>query len=69
MRKTCSAGSDVPSCFSVEIHEQIGRFVNPNAVQLCRVEFRRKALPDGNRYILCRRNLLKNSGTSLFRKR
>jgi len=33
---------------SIEIHEQIGRFINPYAVELGGLQFRREALPDGD---------------------
>src|SRR6267143_6094687 len=73
MPKTCIAGSDRPSCFSVgifavKIYEQVGGFVDAHAMQLRRLEFRCEALPNGDGEVLRRWNLGEKLGYFFVQK-
>src|ERR1039457_7061859 len=57
MPKTDTAASDGPSCFPIEIDEEIGQFIHAHPMQLCHMQLALQPIPDGNGKVLRRRNL------------
>src|SRR5579864_2490697 len=54
--KTSNAASGKLSCLTVVIHKQVGRLIQPYAVQSGNIQLGLKPLPDGHRKIFCGRN-------------